>query len=106
MAQGAKTSLITKAVLDILQPELVSETFDLFEDNQRAIAIEENSTSGERMKHIDVRYHFIRELVERRVLTIQYTESSNQHADILTKPLGLLIEAFARYRSFRINLPE
>ena len=32
-------------------------------------------------------------------------ESSNQHADILTKPLGLLIEAFARHRSFLMNLP-
>ena len=30
-------------------------------------------------------------------------ESSNQHADILTKPLGL--EAFARHRSFLMNLP-
>ena len=30
MAQGAKTALFTKAVLDFLQPELANETFDLF----------------------------------------------------------------------------
>ena len=87
-----------------MRPELASETIDLFEDNQGAITIAENSISGGRTKHIDVRYHFIRELVERKVLNIQYTESSNQHADILTKPLGL--EAFARHRSFLMNLPE
>ena len=103
MAQGAKTALFTKAVLDFLQPELTNETIDLFEDNQRATAIAENPISGGRTKDIDVRYHFIRELVEHEVLNIQYTESSNQHADIPTKPLGL--EAFARHRSFLMNLP-
>ena len=77
MAQGAKTALFTKAVLDFLQPELANETIDLFEDNQGAIAIAENSISGRRTKHIDVRYHFIMELVELKVLNIQYTESSN-----------------------------
>ena len=64
MAQGAKTALFTKAVLDFLQPELASEIIDLFEDNQGAIAIEENPITGGRTKHIDVRYHFVRELVE------------------------------------------
>ena len=41
MAQGGKTALFTKAVLGFFQPELVSETIDLFEDNQGAIAIAE-----------------------------------------------------------------
>ena len=99
MAQGAKTALFTKAVLDFLQRELTSETVDLIEDNQGAITIAENPIRGERTKHIIyVLYHFMRELVERKVLNIQYTESRNQHADILTKPLGL--EAFAIPRSF------
>ena len=106
MAQGVKTALLAKAVLDFLQPELANETTDdLFEDNQGAIAIAESPISGGRMKHIDVRYHFIRELVQRKVLNIQYTESSNQRADILTKSVGLR-KAFARHRSFRMNLPE
>ena len=104
MAQRAKTALFTKTLLGFLQPELANETIDLFEDNQGAIAIAENPISGGRTKHIEVRYHFIRELVERKVLNIQYTESSNQHADILTNPLGR--EAFARHRSFLMNLPE
>ena len=91
-------------MLDFLQPELANEAIDLFEDNQGAIAIAENPISGGRTKHIDVRYHYIRELLKRKVLNIQYMESSNQHADILTKPLGL--EAFARHRSYLMNLPE
>ena len=74
MAQGAKTALFTKAVLDFLQPELANKTIDLFEDNQEAIAIAGNPITGGRTKHTDVRYHFIRELVEGKVLNIQYTE--------------------------------
>ena len=70
MAQGAKIALFTKAVLDFLQRELASETVDLFEDNQGAIAIAVNPISGGRTKHIDVRYHFIRKLVERKVLNM------------------------------------
>ena len=50
-------------VLRSTQPELASETIGLFEDKQGAIAIAENPISGGRTKHIDVRYHFIRELV-------------------------------------------
>ena len=46
MAQGAKTALLTKAVLDFLQPQLANETIDLFEDNQGAIAIAETQSAG------------------------------------------------------------
>ena len=91
-------------VATALFTELASETINLFEDNRGAIGIAENQSAGGRTKHIDVRYHFIRELVERKVLNIQHTESSNQHTDILTKPLGL--EAFARHGPFLVNLPE
>ena len=55
MAQGAKVVLFTKAVLDFLQPQLASETIDLFEDNQKAISIADNPISGGRTKHVDVR---------------------------------------------------
>ena len=72
MTQGAKTALFTKALLDFLQAKLTSETVDLFEQNQGAVTIAEKPISGGRTRHIDVLYHFIRELVERKVLIIQY----------------------------------
>ena len=103
MAHGAKTALFTRAVLNFLQPHLVGRIIDLFEDNQGAIAMAENPISGGRTKHIDVRYHFIRELVKHKVIAIKYTESRNQHADILTKAIGA--EGFVRHRRFLIKLP-
>ena len=49
----------------------------------------EDPISGGQAKPIVVRNHLIRELlVEHKVPSTQYTESSNQLADILTKPLG------------------
>ena len=104
MAQGVKTALFTRAVLAFLQPQLVGRIVDLFEDNQGAIAVAENPISGGRTKHIDVRYHFIRELVKHKVITIKYTDSRNQHADILTKAIGA--ERFVRHRRFLMNLFE
>ena len=70
MAQGVKTALFTKAVWDFLQPGFANETIELFEDNQGAITIAENPISWGRTKNIDVRYHFITELVGRKVLNI------------------------------------
>ena len=90
-------------MLDFLQPQLVAKTIDLFEDIQGAIAVGENPISGGRTKHIDVRYHFIRELVKHKVIAIKYTKSRNQHADILTKAIGA--EGFVQHRRFLINLP-
>lgn len=96
MVQGGETAVFTKAVLDFLQLKRAKERFDSFEDNQGVITIAKNS--------IYVRYHFIRESVEREVLRGQFRESSSQHARILMKPLGP--EAFAIHRAFLINIPE
>ena len=41
----------------------------------------------DRSKHIEMRYHFIRDLVQRGALKLQYIRIDEQIADILTKPL-------------------
>ena len=58
-------------------------------DNQAAIswATAERCPSG-RAKHIDVRVHFIRELVKAAKLIVTYLASEENDADILTNPLG------------------
>ena len=42
----------------------------------------------ERTKHIDTRYHYIRECVSEGVVDVEYVSSDEQLADILTKPLA------------------
>ena len=45
------------------------------------------STSNSNSKHIDVRHHFLRELVERKEIEIIHVASQYQHADLITKAL-------------------
>ena len=56
-------------------------------DNQGSIAISENPVHQGRTKHIDVRYHYIREKVSEGKIKIAYVSSENQKADFLTKVL-------------------
>jgi transposase InsO family protein len=76
--------------LNILAQELgVSNVpITIFEDNQSAIKLAENHILNDRSKHIDVRYHFIREEVEKNNFIIQHIPTNFQTADILTKSLG------------------
>jgi hypothetical protein len=60
----------------------------LFADNMGAIAISENPKFHQRVKHIDIRFHFLRDLVEAGEVKINYVPSEENLADILTKPLG------------------
>ncbi|KAK6119598.1 hypothetical protein DH2020_046661 [Rehmannia glutinosa] len=56
-------------------------------DNTSAIAITQNPMLHSRTKHIDVRYHFIRDHVEKKDITLEYISTDKQLADIFTKPL-------------------
>jgi len=59
----------------------------LMEDNQGAIAISQNPVEHARTKHIDVRYHFVREAVQQGLVELKYCSSCEMVADLLTKPL-------------------
>ncbi|GKD39092.1 hypothetical protein Tco_1259299 [Tanacetum coccineum] len=59
----------------------------LYCDNQSAIALCCNSVQHSRSKHIDIRHHFIKEQVERRVVELYFVETKYQLADIFTKAL-------------------
>ncbi|GJZ53986.1 retrovirus-related pol polyprotein from transposon TNT 1-94 [Tanacetum coccineum] len=56
-------------------------------DNQSAIALCTNSVQHSRSKHIDIRHHFIKEQVERKVVELYFVETKYQLADIFTKAL-------------------
>jgi len=59
------------------------------EDNQAAIELASNpNMMSQRVKHIDLRYHFLRELVAENKLKLMWIQSKDQLADILTKPLN------------------
>lgn len=59
----------------------------LHSDNQSAIKLVKNPVFHTRTKHIDLKYHIIRECEENGVIAITYICTADQIADILTKPL-------------------
>jgi hypothetical protein len=56
-------------------------------DNQSALRLVANPEFHSRSKHIDVQYHYTRELVEDGVVSVEYTPTTEMVADCLTKPL-------------------
>lgn len=56
-------------------------------DNSSAINISKNPVQHSRTKHIDVRYHFLKEHVEQGDVVLNFVKTENQLADIFTKPL-------------------
>ncbi|KAK0575189.1 hypothetical protein LWI29_035282 [Acer saccharum] len=61
-------------------------TLTLFCDNMSAINISKNPVQHSRTKHIDIRHHFIRELVENKCIVLEYVGTNDQLADLFTKP--------------------
>ena len=59
-------------------------------DNKSAISLCKNPVHHERSKHIDTKYHYIRECVEEKRIDVNYVGTDDQLADILTKSLGRL----------------
>jgi hypothetical protein len=62
-------------------------TVILKEDNQSCIALTKNPVKQTRTKHIDIRYHYIRDLVEQREIMLEYVDTKENMADLFTKPL-------------------
>ncbi|GJR12428.1 retrovirus-related pol polyprotein from transposon TNT 1-94 [Tanacetum coccineum] len=59
----------------------------LYCDNKSAIALCCNNVQHSRAKHIDVRYHFIKEQLENEIVELYFVQTEYQLADIFTKPL-------------------
>jgi hypothetical protein len=65
-----------------------NDTATMFVDNKSAIQLCKNPVFHDRSKHIETRFHFIRECVEDGKIDVEYIGTEDQLADILTKALG------------------
>eukprot|EP00253_Pinus_taeda_P015728 PITA_15728 len=64
-----------------------AKTTVIFCDNSSAITLSKNLVFHKRTKHIDIRFHYIRELVSNGEIVLEHCRTQEQVADILTKPL-------------------
>nr|ABA93735.1 retrotransposon protein, putative, unclassified [Oryza sativa Japonica Group] len=75
---------------------LTFEKVPLFCDNTSAINIAKNPVQHSRTKHIDIRFHFLRDHVEKGDIELMFLDTKLQLADIFTKPLDSNRFAFLR----------
>ena len=73
------------------------DSIEVSSDNQGAIFIASNPVTERRSKHIDIRYHYIREVIECGLVEVNYIPGENNPADLLTKNLGRV--KFEKFRS-------
>ena len=57
-------------------------------DNQGSIFIASNPVTERRSKHIDIRYHYIREVISWRYAQVFFINGDNNPVDMFTKNLG------------------
>lgn len=89
-SQAAKEALFLINVLTELEED-VQTPVTLNCDNVGAIELSKNQGYHPRTKHIDIRHHFLRELVEDQRIQLRHVSTKDMLADILTKALGRLI---------------
>ena len=101
MGDCVKEALFIRNVLAFIDPTEKGKLLLVKEDNEGAIRLANSPSSSGRSRHIDVRHHFLRELVKEQTIKIEHVETSLQHADVLTKPLDT--RAFRMHRDFLLN---
>lgn len=82
------------------------QKFRLLVDNMSAIELSKNPVFHERSKHIDTRYHYIRECISDGVLDVDHVGTDDQLADILTKALGRIRFVELRQRLGIVNVRQ
>ena len=74
-----------------------NDPMTIFEDNQSTIVMKKNLQHPGRAKHIDIKVHYIREMVAINKIELKYCKSDEMTADMLTKGIGKI--QFAKLRT-------
>jgi hypothetical protein len=72
-------------------------------DNQSCVKLSENHVFHDRSKHIKIKYHYIRDMAQRKEVHVQYLPTHEQIEDIFTKPLA---KTKVKYFCKRLGLVE
>ena len=83
-------------------PSKVMPCFLVFEDNQGAVQLAQNSVTNSNSKYTNVRRHFLRKRARQRNIKVVQIPFQFQHADILSKALAY--DSFAFHRKFLLSL--
>lgn len=83
-AETASELLFVKGIVQDLCGESNTDTY-LCLDNQSALKMTLSYENSKRAKHIDIKIHFIKDIVQKGLIKVKYVKSENNVADIFTK---------------------
>ena len=84
--------------------EKSSEPTTIFCDNKSCIKISINLVFHDKSKHIEIKYHYLRDMVLRKAVELKYISIEDQIADILTNPLPKVKFHFFKDKLGMVNL--
>jgi Reverse transcriptase (RNA-dependent DNA polymerase) len=87
ISEITKDILFVKQILEFLKQE-IEYPINIKVDNIGAIYMAENNMSNNQTKHVNTRYHFVRELIEDGTIKVEFVRSENNDSDIFTKNVG------------------
>lgn len=87
LATACQEALWLRELRSEIEPEKTTKPMLIFSDSSGAVSLSSNMTVSQRSKHIDVRYHFMRDHIERQHIKVEHVNSENMTADCFTKPL-------------------
>jgi hypothetical protein len=87
IAAAVQEGLYLKQLLHDLDPTVLNQKITLLNDNQSAISLAHNPVNHKRSKHFEIRYHFIRDHIQKDDVILSYCPSKSMIADFLTKAL-------------------
>ena len=104
LADVMKDALFLRQVGRLMLPDVGLPCIPVFGDNEGAVQIAQNPITNSNSKHIDVRHHFLGELIQvgRKDISIIHVPSTFQHADILIE--AITQDSFEFHRNFAMNL--
>lgn len=89
ITHAAKEAIWLRSLLaDLVHPDFAAHAVRLYSDNKGAMDLARNNAFHARTKHIAIRYHFIREAVERGDVELGYRRTEDMPADVFTKPIA------------------
>ena len=88
---------IRKMLAGLFDAEI--DATDILCDHQSCIKMTKNLVFHDKTKHIDIRYHFIRDMVQKGAVKLKYVPTEEHVADVLTNPL-----AHVKFEYFQENI--
>ena len=98
LAEALQEAVWIRRLLADLDQNISGPTV-IFEDNQNCIRLLKNDKSSSRTKHIDIKYHFVRDLYRSGDTDVKNCPSEQMTANLLTKPLEAV-----KTRQFVVNI--